>query len=169
MMRLLYVLIIVFNSCVLFVVTGNDDHDLFLKEANLHELGIQIRQMHEKLYANCRQIFHTLDSTMVPIIGRRRSVETTLDLKIELAEKTLEDLILEYRKCTSMIPNTTLRTATEMVTQTTLTETTIHPTSAQLTTMKPLYTTIHQRKLCQLYGCYKQVDSYIKQTIREPN
>ena len=145
-MRLLYVLIIVFNSCVVCLVTGNDDHDLFLKEATFHELGIQIRQMHEKLYANCRQVFHTLDSAMVPIIGRRRSVETTLDLKIELAEKTLEDLILEYRKCTSMIPNTTLRTATEMVTQTTLTETTIHPTSAKLTTMKPLYTTKHQRK-----------------------
>ena len=168
-MRLLYVLIIVFDSCVVCLVTGNDDHDLFLKEATFHELGIQIRQMHEKLYANCRQVFHTLDSAMVPIIGRRRSVDTTLDLKIELAEKTLEDLILEYQKCTSMIPNTTLRTATEMVTQTTLTETTIHPTSAKLTTMKPLYTTIHQRKLCQLYGCYKQVDSYIKQTIREPN
>ena len=154
MMRLLCVglLIIVLNLCVPCVSTGNDDHDLFLKEANLHELGIQIRQMHEKLYANCRQIFHTLESTMVPIIGRRHSVETTLDLKIELAQKTLEDLILEYQKCTSMIPNTTLRTATEM----TLTETTIHPTSAQLTTMKPSYTTKHQRKLCQLYGCYKQ-------------
>ena len=138
MMRLLCVLIILFNSCVLCLVTGNDGHDLFLKEATFHELGIQIRQMHKKLYANCRQIFHSLDSTMVPIIGRRRFVETTLDLKIELAQKTLEDLILEYQNCTSMIPNTTSRTATEI----TLTETTIHPTSAQLTTMKPLYTTL---------------------------
>ena len=160
MMRLLCVLIILFNSCVLCLVTGNDDHDLFLKEATFHELGIQIRQMHEKLYANCRQIFHSLDSTMVPIIGRRRSVETTLDLKIELAQKTLEDLILEYQNCTSMIPNTTSRTATEM----TLTETTIHPSSAQLTTMKPLYTTVHQRKLCQLYGFYKQ-DRFIYKKI----
>ena len=123
-MPLLYVLIVVFNSCIAYVVTGNDDHDLFLKEAQFHELGIQIRHMHEKLYANCPKIFHAPDSASVPIIGRRRSVDTTLNLKIELAEKTLEDLIVEYRNCTSTTAFMTPETSTETATQTTPTETT---------------------------------------------
>ena len=114
----------------MYVVTANDDHDLFEKQAHFYELGIQIQRMHVKLFSNCPDVFQTPDSASMAIIGRRRSIESSLDLKIELAEETLEKLILKFGNCTKTTPVIKA------------TETTIQPTSAQSTTTTP------RRKLC---------------------
>ena len=138
MRRIVFIALI---SCVVDITTANDDHDIFLKETKYHELGIQIRHMHEKLYAECPKVFHAIGSASVPIIGRRRNVETTIDLKIELAEKTLEDLIIEYQNCTSMTQKTTLRASTKRRTLATLASIEIPTPMTSLTTTKKQHPT----------------------------
>ena len=142
-MVLLILMIGVISGGSVCVVTANADHDLFLKEARFHELGVQIHHLHEKLYVNCPYVFHAPDSASGPIIGRRSSVEETLDLQIELAEKILEDLILTYRNCTKAAVMT-LRTSTE----------THIPTASTRTTTKPLHTTTHPRKFSFSRLCF---------------
>ena len=147
-MQLRCLLIIAFSACVVNIITANSDHDLFLKETQYHELEVQIRHMHEKLYEKCPKVFHALGSASVPIIGRRRSIEATLDLKIELAEKTLENLIMEYQNCTSTTTKTTAGAITEKRTIPTLTSTEIRTTrTSTKPTTNPVVTTTNQRKL----------------------
>ena len=129
-MRLLYQIVVVFLF-VAYVFTASIDHDLFEKEAHLHEIGIQIQYMQEKLYANCPNVFQTPNSGSLALIGRRRSIDSSLDLEIELAEKTLEDLISEFGNCTRSTPIMTLRSLTETRTPMTSTETTSHTTSTE--------------------------------------
>ena len=98
-----------FSWFIAYVFTTNMDHNLFLKQIHYQELGIQIQHMHEKLYEHCPNDFQTPNSAS--IIGRRRFVDTSLDLKIELAEKTLDYLILKFSNCTgtNMLQTTTRR------------------------------------------------------------
>ena len=131
-MRLLFQTVVVFLF-VPYVFTASIDHDLFEKEAHLHEIGIQMQYMQDKLYANCPNVFQTPNSGSLAIIGRRRSIDSSLDQEIELAEKTLEDLISEFVNCTSSTPIMTLRTLTETRTPMTSTETTSHPTLTETT------------------------------------
>ena len=140
-------LISAFSWFIVYVLTANVDHNLFLEQIHLQELGIQIQHMHEKLYEHCPNDFQTPNSAS--IIGRRLSVDTSLDLKIELAEKTLEYVIQAYDKCTSTSTVMTLLTSTETRNPTTSTESTLHPTSAlvQATTTYPKYTTTNRCKL----------------------
>ena len=145
-MVLLSVLIGVFSWCTVYVAKGNGDHDVFEKQAHLYELDIQVQRMHEKLYAKCPNTFQTPDSALTAIIGRRRSVDAPLDLKIDLAEKTLEKLILKYGNCTSKDVVMTSQTSTETAAQKASTETTIKPTSTQSTTAHLLHTTTRRRK-----------------------
>ena len=106
-MELLYFVTSSLFYFIAFVFTSSLNHDEFLKQAHFHELGIQIQHMHEKLFEQCQDVFQTPDSVSEAIIGRRRSVDAaSLDLKIELAEKTLEDLILKFGKCTSFQSST---------------------------------------------------------------
>ena len=127
--------------------TSNAEQDTFLKKIHLHELGIQIQHMHGKLYEQCRNLFQTPDSVSSAIIGRRRSLDAALDLKIELAEKTLADLIQTLVNCTSSIrPQMTTLTHTEKSTPASLTKESTLPTSTTTSTTTPLYTTTNQRK-----------------------
>ena len=152
---LMYLLIGMLSSCIVYAVRANGDHDLFMKQDHFYELGIQVQHMREKLYANCPKVFQTPDSSSVAIIGRRRTVDTTLDLKIELAEKTLETLILKYGNCTSttqiMMPReTTILPTSSQSTSTPIMmskETTTFRPSPQPTTTNLLYTTTNRRKL----------------------
>ena len=105
-MELLYLFIGALFYFIAFVCTFSLNHDEFLKQAHFHELGIQIQYMHEKLYEQCPDVFQTIHSTSGVIIGRRQSVDTSLDLEIELAEKTLEDLKLKFGNCTSFQSST---------------------------------------------------------------
>ena len=132
---------------IVCVFTANVDHDLFLKQIHLQELGIQIQHMHEKLYEHCPNDFQTPNSAS--IIGRRRSVDTSLDLKIELAEKTLDYLILKFGNCTDTTTVITLQTTTEKSKPTTTTGRTIHPTTTPVrgTTTYHFHTTTQQCKL----------------------
>ena len=145
-MVLLSLLIGLVSWCNVYVAKANDDHDLFEKQAHLYELDIQIQRMHEKLYTKCPNTFQTPDSALTAMIGRRRSVDAPLDLKIDLAEKTLEKLILKYGNCTSKDVVMTSQTSTETATHTTSTETTIKPTSTHSTTTHLLHTTTRRRK-----------------------
>ena len=129
--------------------TSNADQDTFLKKIHLHELGIQIQHMHGKLYEQCRNLFQTPDSVSSAIIGRRRSLDAALDLKIELAEKTLADLIQTLVNCTrssSTRPQMTTLTHTEKSTSASLTKDSTLPTSTTTSTTTPLYTTTNQLK-----------------------
>ena len=152
---LMYLLIGMLSPCIMYAVRANGDHDLFMKQDHFYELGIQIQYMREKLYANCPKVFQTPDRDSVAIIGRRRTVDTSLDLKIELAEKTLEKLILKYGNCTGTTIMTSRKTTIlPMSSQSTITPimtskeiTTIRPTSPQPTTTNILYTTTNRRKL----------------------
>ena len=138
-----YLLIGAFSWFIVYVLTANVDHNLFLKQIHLQELGIQIQHMHEKLYEHCPNDFQTPNSAS--IIGRRRSVDTSLDLKIELAEKTLDYLILKFGNCTGTTTVMMLQTTIETSTQTRSTES--HPTSSHVaTTTNPIYTTTHRCK-----------------------
>ena len=157
---LMYPLIGMLSSCIVYAVRANGNHDLFMKQDHFYELGIQIQHMREKLYANCPKVFQTPDRDSVAIIGRRRTVDTSLDLKIELAEKTLEKLILKYGNCTGTTQIMTSRETTilPMSSQSTSQSTstpimpsrktaTIRPMSPQPTTTTRLYTTTNRRKL----------------------
>ena len=130
---LMYLLIGLLSSFIVYVVRANGDHDLFMKQDHFYELGIQIQHMREKLYTNCPKVFQTPGT--VAIIGRRRTVDTSLDLKIELAEKTLEKLILKFGNCTNTTPVMTSTVAT------------ILSTSSKPTPTNLLYTTTNRRKL----------------------
>ena len=142
-----YLLIGAFSWFIVYVLTANVDHNVFLKQIHLQELEIQIQHMHEKLYEHCPNGFRTPNSAS--IIGRRRSVDTSLDLKIELAEKTLEYVILAFDNCTSTFTVMTLRISTETRMPTTSTESILRPTSAlvQATTTYSTYTTTNRCKL----------------------
>ena len=88
-------------------------------DAQLHELEIQIDQMHEELHAKSPNVFQTPDSASTgPIFGRRRSVNTVLDLKFRLAKMTLEDLILQYANCSGAIPTARISTMQHLQTTT---------------------------------------------------
>ena len=127
--------------------TSNADQDTFLKKIHLHELGVQIQHMHGKLYEQCRNLFQTPDSVSSAIIGRRRSLDAALDLKIELAEKTLADLIQTLVNCTSSTrPQMTTLAHTEKSVSASLTKDSTLPTSTTTSTTTPLYTTTNQRK-----------------------
>ena len=149
--------------------TSNADQDTFLKKIHLHELGIQIQHMHGKLYEKCPNLFQTPDSVSSAIIGRRRSLDAALDLKIELAEKTLADLIQTLVNCTSSTrpqmttlahtekstsasltsstrPQMTTLAHTEKSVSASLTKESTLPTSTTTSTTTPLYTTTNQRK-----------------------
>ena len=134
----------------MYTFAENSDHDDFLKQAHFHELGVQIQHMHEKLYQQCPHIFDGPDSASAAIIGRRRTADLSLDLKIELAEKTLADLIQQYGNCTSNTQTTILHTMVTVETRrpkTTTVETTTTTTAEQTTTTAMLYTTTSRRKL----------------------
>ena len=92
-MNCLYFLISTLYCLTVYVLTSNVDHVMYLKKIRLHELGIQIQHMHGKLYEQCPRLFQTPDSVSSAIVGRRQSLDVALDLKIELAEKTLADLV----------------------------------------------------------------------------
>ena len=51
-MVFVYLRAVAFSCFVVFVLPASTDHEAFIKQAQLHELGIQIKQMHEELYAN---------------------------------------------------------------------------------------------------------------------
>ena len=146
--------------------TSNADQDTFLKKIHLHELGIQIQHIHGKLYEQCPNLFQTPDSVSSAIIGRRRSQDAALDLKIELAEKTLADLIQTLVNCTrssstrpqmttlthtdkstsasltsSTRPQPTTLTHTEKSVSASLTKESTLPTSTSTSTTTPLFTT----------------------------
>ena len=105
-MELLYLVTSALFYFIAFVFTFSLNHDEFLKQAHFHELGIQIQYMHEKLFEQCPDVFQTIYSASGVIIGRRQSVDTSLDLEIELAEKTLEDLKLKFGNCTTITSST---------------------------------------------------------------
>ena len=152
MMNSLHFTLFAFSLCIVYTFAENSDHDDFLKQAHFHELGVQIQHMHEKLYQQCPHIFDGPDSASATIIGRRRSADLSLDLKIELAEKTLADLIQQYGNCTSnsqaTIPHTTVTVETRRPKTTVETATTT--TAGQTTITNMLYTTTSRRKLFSL-------------------
>ena len=137
------------SLCIVYTFAENSDHDDFLKQAHFHELGVQIQHMHEKLYQQCPHIFDGPDSASVAIIGRRRSADLSLDLKIELAEKTLTDLIQQYGNCTNDTQTITPHTMVTVETRRpkTALETTTTTTTEQTTITDMLYTTTSRRKL----------------------
>ena len=146
-MRFLHHLISLFYCLILYVDTSNVDHDTYLKQVHFHELGIQIQNMREKLYEQCPNHFQTQDSVSVPKIGRRQSQNIALDLKLELAENTLADLIQIFVNCTSTTrPQMTTLRHTEKTTSAYLTEDTTRPTSIPSSTTS-IFTTTHLRKL----------------------
>ena len=78
------------------VFTETVDRKLFQKQAHFYELGIQVVRKMPARVSNT--------SASTAIIGRRRSVDlsaSSLDLKIELSEETLEKLVVKLRNCTS--------------------------------------------------------------------
>ena len=136
-----------FYCLIVYVDTSNVDHDTYLKQVHFHELGIQIQNMREKLYEQCPKHFQTPDSGSVPIIGRRQSQNIALDLKLELAENTLADLIQTLVNCTNTTrPQMTTPRHTETITSAYLTEDTTSPTSIPSSTTS-VFTTTHLRKL----------------------
>ena len=147
-MESLHFLLFAFSLCIVYTFAENSVHDDFLKQAHFHELGVQIQHMHEKLYQQCPHIFDGPDSASGAIIGRRRSADLSLDLKIELAEKTLTDLIKQYGNCTSNSQATIHHTTVTVETRRpkTTTETTTTTTAEQTTTTAMLYTTTSRRK-----------------------
>ena len=96
--------------------------------------------MHKKLHTYCPNVFQTPDGALEAIIGRRRSLDTSIDLKIELAEKTLEQLVLKFDNCTG---TTTVMTSTDISKPSTLQATNASLTSPETTL---LYTTTNKRK-----------------------
>ena len=136
-MGYLYVRKASFYFVTVFVCSATLDHDSFLQQARLHELGIQISLMHEKLYETCPSVFHTPNSGSLPIIGRRRSSDKRMDLKIGLAEETLKDLILTYGNCSNV--HVTPWTTRIFKDTTTLMVSTEHDTSS--TKIKPFHST----------------------------
>ena len=145
-MNCLYFLISTLYCLTVYVLTSNVDHVTYQKKIHLHELGIQIQHMHGKLYEQCLKLFQTPDSVSSAIIGRRQSLDVALDLKIELAEKTLADLIQTFVNCTNITrPQVTTLAHTEKITSAFLTEESTLPTSPSTTTSS-LYTATMKRK-----------------------
>ena len=145
-MNCLYFLISTLYYLTVNVLTSNVDHVKYLKNIHLHELGIQIQHMHRKLYEQCPKLFQTPDSISSAIIGRRQSLDVALDLKIELAEKTLADLIQTFVNCTNIAqPQVTTLAHSEKSTSAFLTEESTLPTSPSTTTSS-LHTTTMKRK-----------------------
>ena len=145
-MKCLYFLSSSLYCLTVYVLTSNVDHVTYLKKIRLHELGIQIQHLHGKLYEQCPKLFQTPDSVSSAIIGRRQSLDVAMDLKIELAEKTLADLIQTFVNCTNITrPQVTTLAHTEESTSAFLTEESTLPTSPSTTTSS-LHTTTMKRK-----------------------
>ena len=143
----IYLQISAFSCFILCVLVSSVDHSLFLKQIHLKELGIQINHMHEKLYEHCPNYFQNPNIDL--IIGRRSTVYLSLDLKIELAGKTLEYLIQEFGNCTSSSSVTTPKASTKPHTPTTPNTITSQPTLTSTHTY-PHTTTIS----CELLNPY---------------
>ena len=143
-MRAMYRFISSLYCLTVCVLTSHVDHDTYVKQVHLHDLGIQVQHMHEKMYEQCPKLFQTSDSASSAIIGRRQSLDAAaLDLKIELAEKALADLIQTFVNCTSAKrPQMTSLTHTVKSTSASLTkESTLTTSTSTAATTTPLYTT----------------------------
>ena len=144
----IYLQISAFYFFILCVLASRMNHSLFLKQIHLKELGIQINHMHEKLYEHCPNYFQ--NPNIESIIGRRSSVDLSLDLKIELAEKTLEYLIQEFGNCTSSSSVTTLQASTKPHT----------PTTPNTIASQPTFTSTHTHPHTTTISC-KLLNPYL--------
>ena len=150
----LHLPVVSFSGLVLCVVTSTVDIDLFLKQEHLHELGVQIQQMRKELYANCPNVFKGISST--DLIGRRSSLDTSLDLKIKLAKTTLDDLIMMYVNCSSTTPFVTnMGTGIRTQYATPKQGTSLPASSATLMAMETLPTTRNHGKYIDCTAVYQ--------------